>query len=63
MTAATPHAVFIVASYAVVAVVIALLISWVIIDGRRIGRELARLEAQGVRRRSEKSGASEGTKA
>jgi heme exporter protein D len=47
-----PHAVFIWASYVVVAVVIAGLVAWLTIDGRRHQRQLGELEAQGVRRRS-----------
>ena len=48
------HAPFIVASYAAVALVVGGLILWVIADGRRLTRTLARLEAQGIRRRSER---------
>lgn len=47
-----PHAAFIWASYAIVALVLAGLILWLIIDGRRQTRALAELEARGVRRRS-----------
>jgi len=47
-----PHAAFIWASYAVVALVIALLIAWLIADGRQQQRRLEQLEARGVRRRS-----------
>ncbi len=46
------HAPYIIGSYAVVALVVAGLIAWVLIDGRRLAREIERLEAQGVRRRS-----------
>lgn len=60
MSAAVPHSAFIAASYIVVALVVALLIAWVVIDGRRISRDLERLEAQGVRRRSSRSGTTEG---
>ncbi len=48
-----PHAAFIVASYAVVAIVMAGLIAWLILDGRRHQRALDALEARGVRRRSQ----------
>lgn len=47
-----PHAVFIVASYAVTLLVAAGLIVWVWLDHRRQVRVLAELEARGVRRRS-----------
>ena len=47
-----PHAVFIVASYLTVVLVIAGLIGWIVTDGRKQRRLLADLEAQGVRRRS-----------
>lgn len=47
-----PHAAFIWASYAIVALVIALLIAWLIADGRQQQRHLEQLEARGVRRRS-----------
>ncbi len=47
-----PHALFIWASYAVYALVLALLIGWLVWDGRRINSRLAELEARGVARRS-----------
>lgn len=47
-----PNAVFIWASYAAVAIVLALLLFWLIGDGIRLRRKLDRLEAAGVRRRS-----------
>ena len=47
-----PHAAFIWASYAVYALVLALLIGWLVWDGRRINTRLAELEARGVARRS-----------
>lgn len=46
------HANFIVASYAVVAAVVVLLITWVIADYRRQRATLRDLEARGVTRRS-----------
>jgi heme exporter protein D len=52
-----PHAVFIVTSYAVTMIVIASLIGWLIVDGRRQRSALAELEARGVRRRSSVSSA------
>ncbi|MFM9941376.1 MAG: heme exporter protein CcmD [Hyphomicrobiaceae bacterium] len=60
MQPGVPHSVFIAASYAVVALVVAALIAWVILDGRRLARDLARLEAQGIRRRSSRIGTGEG---
>lgn len=60
MQAALPHSFFIAASYLVVAAVVALLIAWVVIDGRRLHRELAGLGAQGVRRRSSRASATGG---
>jgi len=47
-----PHAAFIWASYALVAVVLAVLIGWLIFDGRRQQRLIDELESRGVRRRS-----------
>lgn len=47
-----PHAVFIIASYAVVAAVMVGMVAWLVIDGRRHQRTLAELETRGVRRRS-----------
>ncbi len=47
-----PHAVFIVASYLGAAAVLAALIGWLVLDGRRQARALEELEARGVRRRS-----------
>lgn len=46
------HSAFIWLSYAAVAVVMAALIAWLLVEGRRQARRLADLEAQGVRRRS-----------
>ena len=53
-----PYAGFIVSSYAVVAVVVALLIVWVMLDYRRQKARLRELERAGVTRRS-RQGASE----
>jgi len=47
-----PHAAFIIASYAVVAIVMIGLVTWLILDGRRQQRILDDLEARGIRRRS-----------
>lgn len=48
-----PHAVFIVAAYSGVAIVIAALIAWVAWSSANAKRRLAALEAQGIRRRSD----------
>lgn len=47
-----PHALFIVASYAGMAIVLAGLIGWLVSDGRRQQRALDDLEARGITRRS-----------
>lgn len=46
------HAAFVWASYAIVAAVLATLITWLLFDGRRQKRLIDELEARGVRRRS-----------
>lgn len=51
-----PHAAFIIASYAVVAIVMIGLVAWLVLDGRRQQRTLDDLEARGVRRRSSGEG-------
>lgn len=48
-----PHAAFIVASYAIVAIAMLGLLAWLVLDGRRYQRALNALEARGVRRRSQ----------
>ncbi|MDX8479084.1 heme exporter protein CcmD [Mesorhizobium sp. VK24D] len=50
------HALFVTAAYAITAVVLAGLIGWILLDQRARKRELAALEAAGVRRRSDKAG-------
>ena len=47
-----PHAAFIWASYGAMAIVVAALVGWLVVDGRRLERRLADLEARGIRRRS-----------
>jgi heme exporter protein D len=49
-----PHAIFIWASYGIVAVVLGGLIGWLINDGRRQQALLDELEAKGITRRSAK---------
>jgi len=49
-----PHTDFIVAAYAVAALVLVSMIGWVVLDHRAQKRQLAKLETQGVTRRSER---------
>ncbi|RWM15617.1 heme exporter protein CcmD [Mesorhizobium sp.] len=51
------HALYVTAAYAITAIVLAGLVGWIIIDQRARRRDLAALEASGVRRRSDKAGA------
>ncbi len=51
-----PHATFIVASYAVTALVVAALIGWIVADLKAQRRVLADLERRGVTRRSTRGG-------
>ena len=48
-----PHASFIIAAYAMAAVVVLGLIAWVIADHDAQRRRIAALEARGIRRRSD----------
>jgi heme exporter protein D len=50
-----PHAVYIWASYAVVAVGLAGLALWLVLDGRRLQRLIDELDRRGVRRRSDRA--------
>ena len=50
-----PHADFIVAAYAVALLVLLVMIGWVVLDHRAQKRQLAKLETQGVTRRSERT--------
>ena len=47
-----PHAGCIVAAYAVFFGAVIGIVAWIVIDGRRLSRQLADLEARGIRRRS-----------
>ncbi|ESX65068.1 MULTISPECIES: heme exporter protein CcmD [unclassified Mesorhizobium] len=49
------HALYVTAAYAITAVVLAGLVGWILLDQRGRKRELAELEASGVRRRSDKA--------
>ena len=51
-----PHAVFIVAAYAVAVVIVAGLIVWVVVERRHLRRALDELEERGIMRRSERAG-------
>jgi len=48
-----PHAVFIVAAYAIALVVLLGLVAWVLIDRRQLARSLDELQARGITRRSQ----------
>jgi heme exporter protein D len=50
------HAPFIWSAYALAAVVIGAMISWVVLDGRAQARLIAELDARGVKRRSASDG-------
>jgi heme exporter protein D len=50
----TAHALYVTAAYGVSALAIAGLIAWVLFDGRARRREMAELEASGMRRRSDR---------
>lgn len=51
-----PHLGFIIAAYSVTAVMLVGLIGWILIDGRRLKRQLARLEARGYGGRRARTG-------
>jgi heme exporter protein D len=50
------HALYVAAAYAITALVLAGLIGWILLDQRARKRELAELEAAGVKRRSDRTG-------
>jgi heme exporter protein D len=50
----TAHALYVAAAYGFSVVVIAGLVGWILADQRGRRREIAELEARGVRRRSER---------
>ncbi|BCP55731.1 heme exporter protein D [Kaistia sp. 32K] len=52
-----PHAGFILAAYGVTIVIILALFAWIVLDGRHLRRQLADLEARGIRRRSARKAA------
>jgi heme exporter protein D len=47
-----PHVAFVAAAYFAAAAIVIALVLWIMIDGRRLRRRIAALEAAGVRRRS-----------
>jgi heme exporter protein D len=49
-----PHADFIIAAYGIATVVVIAMIGWVVLDRRRLNRQLGDLEATGVTRRSQR---------
>ncbi|TSE13715.1 heme exporter protein CcmD [Mesorhizobium intechi] len=49
------HALYVTAAYGITAVVLAGLIGWILLDQKGRKRDLAELEAAGVRRRSDKA--------
>ena len=53
----SPHALYVTAAYAITALALAGLIGWILFDQRARKGELAELEAAGVRRRSDRAGA------
>ena len=52
MIAEGAHAGFILAAYAVTAVVLVGMVAWIVLDGRSQRRRIADLESRGIRRRS-----------
>jgi len=56
MTNLGPHANFIVAAYAVTALIVVALIGWIAADYRAQRRVLADLEQRGITRRSQRTG-------
>lgn len=50
------HMLYVAAAYGITAVVLAGLVGWVLLDQRARKRELAELEASGIRRRSDRAG-------
>jgi heme exporter protein D len=50
-----PHAAYIWAAYAIVALALAGLVAWLVFDGRRQQQLVDELEARGIRRRSRRA--------
>ncbi|MCK3778429.1 heme exporter protein CcmD [Ensifer sesbaniae] len=53
------HAVYVFTSYGIATLTVLGLIAWVVLDGRARRRELAELEASGIRRRSAEAASGE----
>jgi heme exporter protein D len=53
----TAHALYVTAAYGISALAIAALVAWVLLDQRARQREMAELEASGMRRRSDRKDA------
>ncbi len=49
-----PYAAFILTAYAAAIAIVAGLVAWVVLDRRHLVREIEKMEAQGVSRRSER---------
>jgi heme exporter protein D len=56
------HALYVTAAYAITALVLAGLVGWILLDQRARRRELAELEAAGIRRRSDRVKSIEGAR-
>jgi heme exporter protein D len=54
-----PHAAYIWSAYGAAALVLAGLVAWLLLDGRRLQARVDELEARGVRRRSDRTRASD----
>jgi heme exporter protein D len=54
-----PHAAYVWAAYAAIAIGLAALVAWLVLDGRRQQRQVDELEARGVRRRSDRARSSD----
>jgi heme exporter protein D len=52
----TAHGLYVTAAYGISAIALAALIAWILLDGRARRREMAELEASGLRRRSDRKG-------
>lgn len=50
------HALYVAAAYAITGLALAGLVGWILLDQRGRRRDLAELEAAGVRRRSDRTG-------
>jgi heme exporter protein D len=48
-----PHAAFVLSSYGVALAIVAVLVSWILIDRYRLRRTIEDLEAHGITRRSD----------